>query len=101
MEYDLKALRTEIDEYVRLIEVGEDGEHLWSNYQRVSTILMRLQQIHNDLSYMEIEGDLDTRLKKFRTMVLDPTIERFEKLSNFESRKITAFQLEWEMSKKA
>lgn len=61
---------------------------------------MRLQQIHNDLAFMEIEGDLDGRLKKFRTMILDPTIERFEKLASFESRKITATQLEWEIQKK-
>jgi len=100
LDYELTALREEIDEYVKFIEVGEDGEHLWSNYQRVTSILMRLQQIHNDLAYLEITSDADTQLRKFRTMIIDPTIERLEKLAQFESRKLTATQLEWEMSKK-
>lgn len=100
MDSEIKILREEIDEYVKLIEAGEDGESLWENYQRVTSICMRLQQIHNDLAYMEIMGDASTEAKKFRTLIVDPTIERFDKLASFESRKITAKQLEWEMSRK-
>ena len=100
MEYDLKSLREEVDEYVKYLEVGEEGEHLWSNYQRISSILMRLQQIRNDLSYMEIVGEIPTELKKFRTLILDSTIDRFDKAAQFESRKMTGRQVEWDMDKR-
>lgn len=99
MEYDLESLRSEVDEYVKYLEIGEDGEHLWSNYQRISSILMRLQQIRNDLGYLEIIGAIPTDLKKFRTLILDPTIDRFDKAAQFESRKITAMGLEIQLEK--
>lgn len=99
MEYELKSLREEIDEYVKFIEAGDDGEHMWDNYQKVVSISMRLQQIHNDLAYMEIIGQASTELKKFRTLIIDPTIERFDKLAQFESRKITAKGLEIQLER--
>jgi len=99
MGYELKSLREEIDEYVKGLEVGDEGGHLWDAYQSVTGILMRLQQIRNDLAYDEITGNLPSDLKKFRTMILDPTIERFDKLAQFESRKITAKGLEIQLEK--
>ena len=96
---DISKLREEIDEYVKLIEVGEEGEHLWDNYQRVSSISMRLQQVHNDIAYLEIFGDASPELKKFRTLIVDPTIERFDKLAQFESRKITAKGIEIQLER--
>lgn len=99
MGYELKSLKEEIDEYVTGLEVGDDGEHLWDNLQAVTSILQRLQQIKNDLAYDEITGNSTAELKKFRTMILDPTIERFDKLASFESRKITAKGLEIQLEK--
>lgn len=99
MEYELKSLREEIDEYVKFIEAGDEGDHMWDNYQKVVSISMRLQQIHNDLAYLEILGQASTELKKFRTLIIDPTIERFDKLAQFESRKITAKGLEIQLER--
>ena len=84
----------EVNEYVLGIEAGDEGEHVWDNYQRVASILMRLQQLHNDLAYDEVMGTKDEKLKKFRTLILDPTIDRFDKLAAFESRKITGKAME-------
>lgn len=99
MGYELKSLREEIDEYVKYFDVGSEEGHLWDSYQKVTGILMRLQAIRNDLAYLEIAGDITSDLKKFRTMILDPTIERFDKLAQFESRKITAKGLEIQLEK--
>ena len=96
---NLDALIKEVKEYIDSINVGEDGPNLWTNYQEITAISLRLQQIHNDIAEAEIFGTADTELKKFRTMILDPTIERLDKLAAFESRKMTGKRQEWEMSK--
>lgn len=44
--------------------------------------------------------DIDPALKKLRTLVIDPTIERLEKVANYESRKLTALQMEQELERK-
>jgi hypothetical protein len=94
---NLDALLSEVKEYIDSINVGQDGENLWTNYQEITAISLRLQQIHNDIAEAEIFGTADTELKKFRTMILDPTIERLDKLAAFESRKMTGKRQEWEM----
>lgn len=96
---DLGKLMEEVNNYVETIQVGEDGEHLWDNYQEVVAISLRLQTIHNDIAYEEILGQADSELKRFRTMIVDPTIERFDKLAAFESRKITARAIEAQLDR--
>jgi hypothetical protein len=100
MMLDLEALISEVTDYLESINVGEDGEHLHTNYQEVVAITVRLQQIHNDIVREEIYGNADAALKKFRTALLDPTIERLDKVAAFESRKITSRQIEFEMEKR-
>ena len=99
MSSDVEAYIQEIMDYLDSINVGEDGEHLHSNYQEVVAISMRLQQIHNDIAAMEIRGTADAALKKLRTMIVDPTLDSLNKLAAFESRKITSKQIEWQMER--
>lgn len=96
---DLASLMKEVQAYLDAIIVGEEGEHLWDNYQEITAMSLRLQQIHNDLAFLEIAGEIDPEFKRFRTMVVDPTIERLDKIAAFESRKITAKQIEFNMEK--
>jgi hypothetical protein len=91
---DIDELYSEISKYLSEVEIENDGEHLWSNYEKATGILIRLQQIHNDLSYLEVIGKASTDVKKFRTAIVDPTIERFERIAMYESRKITAKGIE-------
>lgn len=92
--------QTEIDELVGEINVDEDGEHLWSNYQKVTAIIIRLAEIHNEIAYLEINGTDWPEVKKLRTLIVDPTIERLERVAAFESRKLTGKSMEFEMEKK-
>lgn len=94
-----REIATEVNSYVEDINVWEDGERIWSNYQKVAGYILRLQEIRNDIALQEIEGDVDPQLKKLRTLVIDPTIERLEKVASYESRKLTALQMEHELSK--
>jgi hypothetical protein len=96
---DIDGLYAEVNAYLHEINVGEDGEHLWDNYQHVTSVLLRLTEIHNDLALMEIMGEASSESRKFRTMIIDPTIERLTDVSRFESRKMTGKQIEWDMSK--
>ncbi len=96
---DVEVLMQEVSSYLENIMVGGEGEHLWDNYQEIAAINLRLQQIHNDIAYLEIQGKASQELKKFRTMVIDPTIERIKEIASFESRKITARQIEYQMEK--
>jgi len=91
---DIDVLVTEVMAYWDDLQVEIEGDKLYSNYQKVTAYTLRLQEIHNEIALSEIKGEASTELKKFRTMILDPTIERFEKVAAFESRKITAKQLE-------
>jgi len=91
---DVPALYAEVKGYLDETDVAIDGERLYSNYERVTGILIRLQEIRNDLAYEEIIGMSSPDRKKFRTMILDPVIERFEKVAVYESRKISARAIE-------
>lgn len=97
---DWKQLAAEVNSYVEDINVWEEGERIFSNYQKVVGYILRLTEIRNDLALLEIEGDIEPQLKKLRTLVIDPTIERLEKVANYESRKITAMQIELDMEGK-
>ncbi len=92
-------LHAEIENILSDIDLAEDGEHLWEQYQKISAYLLRLNQIHNDLAWLEILGQASAEQKKFRTMIVDKTIESLEKLALFASRKITAKKVEWEMER--
>lgn len=99
MDIDIDALYAEISKYLNDLEIDIDGEHLWSNYEKATGTLIRLQQIHNDLSYLEVIGRASADVKKFRTAIVDPTIERFDKISAYESRKITAKNIEAQLER--
>lgn len=86
----INELYKEIQSYIDDVDVFSDGERLYSNYQKITAYALRMTEIRNELALMEIAGDISPGLKKFRTMILDPTIERFDKLASYESRKITA-----------
>ena len=98
---DWRKLATELNSYVDDVNVWEDGERVYSNYQKVVGYTLRLTEMRNDISLLEIEGIATPELKKFRTQVLDPTIERFDKIANYESRKITAMQVELDLQSKS
>lgn len=97
---DLNLIYEEVSGYLENLDIDKEGEHLWSNYQEASGILVRLSQIRNDISFLELQGKATPQAKKFRTSILEPIIERFEKVAAFESRKITARHAEWEMERK-
>lgn len=84
-----------------LLEVGnpEDSGHLWEKHQKVVAFLLRLSEIHNELSWREITGEATPQEKKFRTMIVDQTITSLEKAAAFESRKLAAKKIEWEMDR--
>jgi hypothetical protein len=99
MAINIVGLFDEITTYVKDIDVNQDGEHLWDNYQQVTAFLMRLTEIRNDLAWEEINGKSAMEAKKFRTMIIDPTVERFEQVAAYESRKITAKGIEAQLGK--
>ncbi|SRR5260221_430229 len=84
-----------------LLDVGnqDDTLHLWEPYQKATAYLLRLIEIHNQLSWREIMGEATPQEKKFRTMILDKTIEALEKVASYESRKITAKKIEMELDR--
>lgn len=95
----LSSYQQEVDQLVKEINVTEDGEHLWDNYQKVTAMSIRLAEMHNEIANLEIMGYDWTELKKFRTLIVDPTIERLEKVAAFESRKLTAKQMEMNLDR--
>ncbi len=95
---DIDALILEVKSYIDSIDVTQDGDHLYSNYEEIMAISWRLQEMHNDIAELEIKGQADPELKKFRTMILDSTLERLDKLAAFESRKMTGKKQEWDMA---
>ncbi len=95
---DIEILIAEVKSYIDSIDVTQDGDHLYSNYEEIMAISWRLQQIHNDIAELEIKGLADPELRKFRTLVVDSTLERLDKLAAFESRKMTGKKQEWDMS---
>lgn len=96
---DIAKLWEEINRYIENLNVKEDGERLWSKYEEVTAILVRLTAIHNDLAYLEVQGRATPEAKKFRTMIVDPTVERFEKVAMYQSRKITARGMEAQLER--
>lgn len=96
---NIPELYKEISAYLEDLEVGEDGVHLWDNYEKVTSILVRLTQIRTELAWQELNGRSEIECKKFRTTIVDPAIERFEDVARYESRKITARQIEAQMEK--
>jgi len=97
---DLDELIAEVKNYVESIDVTVDGDHIYSNYEEITAITLRLQEIHNDIALLEIRGQASPELKKFRTMILDTTLERLDKLAAFESRKMTGKKYEWDLQGK-
>jgi hypothetical protein len=87
---DPKKVYQEIVDSINDVKSEEDGEHLWDRYQKVTSYLIRLTEIHNEISWLEIQGEASPELKKLRTAILDQTIDRFQDIARFESRKITA-----------
>jgi hypothetical protein len=98
---NITDLWDEVETYLKQVNVHEDGEHVWTNYENVVAIIMRLQEIHNLIAMEEISLSLPTNseLKKFRTMIVDTTIERLERVAAFESRKMTGKSLEAQLGK--
>jgi hypothetical protein len=97
---DISKLYEEVSGYIENFNVTEDGEHIWTNYEEATSILLRLTEIRNGIAYLELLGKATTEAKKFRTTILDPSIDRFEKIAAYESRKISGKQIEWDMSRK-
>lgn len=91
---DIAELTEEVFGYVASIKVMEEGDRIISNYQKVVAIVVRIQEIRNEISLLELTGRATPELKKFRTMIIDPTLEQLKLVANFESRKISALQLE-------
>ena len=96
---NILELYEEIKSILKNIDPYTDGEHLWENQQRVTSHLIRLNEIHNELAWLEIQEQSTPEMKKFRTMIVDATIERLDKVSSFESRKLTARAIEWQQEK--
>jgi hypothetical protein len=95
----LAEYQIEVEGLLAEINVGEDGEHLWDNYQKVTSVIFRLSQLHNDIANLEISSSDWPEIKKFRTLIVDPTIERLERIAAFESRKITGKQMEKDLER--
>lgn len=96
---DVLALAEEVTGYLADVDPLEDGEHIYSNYRKVTAYAIRLTEIHNQIALLEIMNEASPELKKFRTLILDKTIERLEEIARYESRKITAMGLELSMEK--
>jgi hypothetical protein len=96
---DVDELYVEVSTYLRETDVSADGDRLYSNYERVTAIMVRLQEIKNDISYLELMGKAGIELKKFRTTILEDTIRTFEKVAAYESRKISAKAIELQLDK--
>lgn len=95
----LSKLQDEVDQLLGTIDLTSGSPVDLDNYRRVVAIILRLQGIHNDIANLEIYEEASPQLKKFRTLVIDPTIERLEKVAAFESRKLTAAQLELQLER--
>jgi hypothetical protein len=96
----LQLYQREVENLVGEIDVYSEGEHLWENYQKVTATVIRLNEIRNEIANYEIMGTDFPELKKFRTLIIDPTKDMLEKVAAFESRKITARQMEIELEKR-
>ena len=95
----LEEWMREINGYMSELDVTVDGPHLWDNYQKVVAIMLRVQAIRTELAWQEVIHQATNDEKKFRTMVIDPFIDRLHEVATFESRKITAKGIEANMEK--
>lgn len=93
----LSRLQEEVDDLMATIDVTDEG--LMDNYQRVVAIILRFQGMHNDIVNLEIFGQASPELRKFRTLVIDSSIDRLEKVAAYESRKLTAKQMELQLER--
>lgn len=96
---DIEKIYKEVLEYYQTIENLNEGEHLWDSYQNVVAIMLRVSHIRSEIAFLEVMGQASPQQKKFRTMVLDPFIDRLHEVATFESRKITAKSIEAQMEK--
>lgn len=96
---DIHDLYREVMGYLHDLDVHNDGEHVWSNYENATAISVRLTEIRNEIAFLELVGKATPEAKKFRTTILDPTIERFQEIARFESRKITGKAIESQMER--
>lgn len=96
---EIDVLMKEIREYIQRLDIAREGEHLWDNYQECIAIMLRVASIRTEIAYLEVTGAATPQEKKFRTMILDPLIDRLHEVATFESRKITAKSIEAQMEK--
>jgi hypothetical protein len=96
---DVTELYEEVAGYLADVDVTEEGDHIYSTYRKVTAYAVRLTEIHNQIALLEILNEASPELKKFRTLILDKTIERLEEISRYESRKITAMGLEMNLER--
>jgi len=96
---NINDLHDEIQQILSSVSQSSDEGHLWEPYQKVTAYLLRLIEIHNQLSWAEIMGEASPQEKKFRTMIVDKAIEGLEKVASYESRKLTAKKMELELDK--
>lgn len=96
---DIDKIHAEIEGYYESLENMNEGEHIWESYQHVVSIMLRVGHIRSEIAWLEVKGSATPAEKKFRTMILDPFIERLQEVARYESRKITAKALEANMEK--
>lgn len=99
MDLDIEQLADEVMQALAAIDLNVEGEHLYSNYQNIVAWSLRLTELQTMISLEELRGGATPEMKKFRTAVLVPVIERLDKVSAFESRKITAKVAEIQMNR--
>lgn len=97
---DINKLYEEVTGYIEGFDVNSEGDTTHSKYQEVTAIIYRLMEIRNQIAYLELMGQAPPEAKKFRTTILEKTIDDLKVIAQFESRKISARQLEWEMSRR-
>jgi hypothetical protein len=95
----IEQLADEVIELLKSIDLENEGPTMIYNYQKVAAKGLRLSEMHNDIALMEIYGTASNELKRLRTMVIDPTIERIDKIAAYESRKITAKGIERDLER--
>lgn len=96
---NITDLQEEIEKILADVGTHEDGGRIWEPYQKVAGYIIRLTEVHNQLAWLEITGQATPAEKKFRTMIVDKTIESLEKVASYESRKITAKKMELELDR--
>jgi hypothetical protein len=91
---NIEELFAEVEGYVENFDLNSEGDRIFSRFQEATAILQRLTEVKNQIAFRELTGKASPQEKKFRTTILQNTIDLFEKISVFESRKITAKHVE-------